>query len=237
MLGAATVFSINNVFSRNVIDKLLGKMNDVSNAGAESKFQLPELNYAYDALERSIDAQTMQIHYSKHHQGYVNKLNKALENFSVENSSLENILTNISNYSTAVRNNAGGHYNHSLFWTILTPEKNTIPSEKLLRAINQQFGSMDSMKTEINKVAVSRFGSGWVWLSLDKNSKLFISSTPNQDNPLMNTTERQGYPILGIDVWEHAYYLKYQNKRGDYLLAIWDVINWREISKCYEKYV
>lgn len=204
---------------------------------AQEKFQLPELNYAYDALERSIDAQTMQIHHSKHHQGYVNNLNKALEAASTDNLSLENILKNISSYSTAVRNNAGGHYNHSLFWTILTPEKNTKPSEKFLKAINQKFGSIDSLKTLINKEATSRFGSGWVWLSLDKDNKLFVSSTPNQDNPLMNTTEKQGNPILGIDVWEHAYYLKYQNKRDDYLSAIWDVIDWREISRLYEKHM
>jgi len=203
---------------------------------AQSTFQLPELSYAYDALERSIDAQTMQIHHSKHHQGYVNKLNKALESASTDNLSLENILKNISAYSTAVKNNAGGHYNHSLFWTILTPEKNTKPSEKLLQAINQQFGSMDSLKKLINKAASGRFGSGWVWLSLDKDNKLFISSTPNQDNPLMDTAKKQGSPILGIDVWEHAYYLKYQNKRGDYLSAIWDVINWKEISRLYEKH-
>lgn len=204
---------------------------------AQSKFQLPEMNYAYNALERSIDAQTMQIDHSKHHQGYVNKLNKALETESTDNVSLENILRNISSYSTAVRNNAGGHYNHSLFWTILTPEKNTKPSEKFHDAINQQFGSIESFKTLINEEAESRFGSGWVWLSVDKNNKLFVSSTPNQDNPLMNTTDKQGYPILGIDVWEHAYYLKYQNKRGDYLSAIWDIINWREISRLYEKHM
>ena len=203
----------------------------------QPKFQLPKLNYAYDALERSIDAQTMQIHHSKHHQGYVNNLNKALETESTDNSSLETILKNISSYSTAVRNNAGGHYNHSLFWTILTPEMNTKPSEKLLKAINQQFGSIDSLKLLINKEAASRFGSGWVWLSLDKHNTLFISSTPNQDNPLMNTTDKQGNPILGIDVWEHAYYLKYQNNRGDYLSAIWNVIDWREISRLYEKHL
>jgi Fe-Mn family superoxide dismutase len=140
----------------------------------QPKFQLPKLNYAYDALERSIDAQTMQIHHSKHHQGYVNNLNKALETESTDNSSLETILKNISSYSTAVRNNAGGHYNHSLFWTILTPEMNTKPSEKFLKAINQQFGSIDSLKLLINKEAASRFGSGWVWLYLDKHNTLFI---------------------------------------------------------------
>jgi len=206
----------------------------VLSINAQSKFQLPKLKYAYDALEPVIDAQTMEIHHSKHHQGYVNKLNKALEGISTENLSLEDILKNISNYSTAVKNNAGGHYNHSLFWTILTPNKTTQPSASLLQAINQQFGSMDRLKMLFNKAAASRFGSGWAWLSVDQDNKLFISTTPNQDNPLMNTTTQQGKPILGIDVWEHAYYLKYQNKRGDYLSAIWSIINWKEVSRRYK---
>jgi Fe-Mn family superoxide dismutase len=201
---------------------------------AQSKFELPQLGYAYDALEPVIDSQTMQIHHSKHHQAYVNKLNKALEGTAAENLSIEEMLKNISKYSTAVRNNAGGHYNHSLFWTILTPNKNTLPSDRLLQAINQEFGSVDSLKILLNNAASNQFGSGWVWLSLDKNNKLFISSTSNQDNPLMDLAEKQGRPILGIDVWEHAYYIKYQNKRGDYLLAIWDVINWEEVSNRYE---
>ncbi|MFW6224241.1 MAG: superoxide dismutase [Bacteroidota bacterium] len=201
---------------------------------AQSKFQLPELEYTYDALEESIDEQTMKIHHTKHHQGYVNNLNKALEGSSTENLSLEDILKNVSAYSTDVRNNAGGHYNHSLFWTILTPEKNTKPSEVLTQAINQQFGSMDNLKAQMNKEASRRFGSGWVWLSVDEDNKLFISSTPNQDNPLMDVVDKQGIPILGIDVWEHAYYLKYQNRRDDYLSAIWDIIDWREVSKRYQ---
>lgn len=214
---------------------ILVTLFSVFSVNAQSEFQLPKLEYAYDAFDSIIDEKTMEIHHSKHHQGYVNNLNKAIEGTSAVNLSLVDLLKNISNYSTAVRNNAGGHYNHSLFWTILTPEKNTKPSEKLLHAIDQQFGSMDSLKILINNAAASRFGSGWAWLSLDKDNKLFISSTPNQDNPLMNITEKQGKPILGIDVWEHAYYLKYQNKRGDYLSAIWDIINWEEVSKRYEK--
>ena len=212
----------------------MATMSSVFTINAQSKFQLPQLEYAYDALEPFIDSQTMQIHHSKHHQGYVNNLNKALEGISVENILLDDILKNISNYSVAVRNNAGGHYNHSLFWTILTPSKNTLPSKKLLQAINQQFGSIDSLKILINTAATSRFGSGWVWLSVDKDNKLFISTTPNQDNPLMNISDQQGTPILGIDVWEHAYYLKYQNKRADYLSAIWSVINWNEVNIRYE---
>jgi superoxide dismutase, Fe-Mn family len=213
---------------------ILTTMAGALSINAQSNFKLPQLGYAYDALEPFIDAQTMQIHHSKHHQGYVNNLNKALEGSAAENISLEEIIKNISEYSTAVRNNAGGHYNHSLFWTILTPVKNTQPSERLLQEINQQFGSMDSLKILLNKAALNQFGSGWAWLSADKNNKLFISSTPNQDNPLMDIAEKQGKPILGIDVWEHAYYLKYQNKRGDYLSAIWNVINWEEVSKRYE---
>lgn len=196
----------------------------------ETEFKLPKLRYSYDELEPYIDKQTMEIHHSKHHQGYVNNLNKALEGVFTENLTIIDLLKNISNYSTAVRNNAGGHFNHSLFWTSLSPKSNTQPSEEFLKQINQQFGSLDNLKTAINEAASKRFGSGWAWLSLDSNKNLFVSSTPNQDNPLMDIAEQKGTPILGIDVWEHAYYLKYQNKRGDYLSAIWNVIDWEEIS-------
>ena len=197
-------------------------------------FELPKLPYSYDALNPFIDKQTMEIHHSKHHQGYVNKLNNALQGITANFTSLDDILKNISKYSTALRNNAGGHYNHSLFWSILTPNEKSKPSEKLLAQINKQFGSLENLKNSINKAATSRFGSGWAWLSVDSNNNLFVSSTANQDNPLMNTEEQQGTPILGIDVWEHAYYLKYQNKRGNYLSAIWNVINWAEVSNRYE---
>lgn len=213
---------------------ILVAMTSAITSHAQSTFQLPQLEYAYDALEPFIDAETMQIHHSKHHQGYVNNLNKALEGTSTVTLTLEDLLKDISNYSMATRNNAGGHYNHTLFWTILTPKKNTQPTDKLLESINKHFGSLDSLKTLINKEAANRFGSGWVWLSVDKDNKLFVSSTANQDNPLMNTAEKQGRPILGFDVWEHAYYLKYQNKRGDYLSAIWNVLNWEEVSRRYE---
>ncbi len=209
-------------------------LSSVFAMNAQTTFQLPPLGYAYDALEPSIDAQTMQIHHSKHHQAYVNNLNKALAVSEAENVSIEEILKDISSYSVAVRNNAGGHYNHSLFWTMLTPTKNTQPSERLLKAINQQFGSLDSLKKVMTIAAVTHFGSGWAWLSVDKNNKLFISTTSNQDNPLMDVAEKRGRPILAIDVWEHAYYLKYQNIRADYLSAIWNVINWVEVSKRYE---
>lgn len=203
----------------------------------KTAFELPQLPYSYDALNPFIDKVTMEIHHSKHHQGYVNKLNIALEGITAKITSLEDILRNISDYSTALRNNAGGHYNHSLFWTILTPKKNSNPSEKLLADIIRQFGSLENLKKLITKAASDRFGSGWAWLSVDADENLFVSSTPNQDNPLMNIVERQGRPILGIDVWEHAYYLKYNNKRGDYLSAIWNIIDWVEVSNRYENYL
>ena len=203
----------------------------------KTAFELPQLPYSYDALNPFIDKVTMEIHHSKHHQGYVNKLNIALEVITAKITSLEDILRNISDYSTALRNNAGGHYNHSLFWTILTPKKNSNPSEKLLAEIIRQFGSLENLKKLITKAASNRFGSGWAWLSVDADENLFVSSTPNQDNPLMNIVERQGRPILGIDVWEHAYYLKYNNKRGDYLSAIWNIIDWVEVSNRYENYL
>lgn len=199
-----------------------------------AQFKQTPLPYEYDALEGSIDAQTMEIHYSKHAAAYVSNLNKAIAGTPQEKESLNQILSKVSKLSPAVRNNAGGHYNHELFWTILTPEKNTQPSAKLTKAIHETFGSIDAFKEKMSKAGAERFGSGWAWLSVDKNGKLFVSSTPNQDNPLMDVVDKKGTPILGIDVWEHAYYLKYQNKRADYLTAIWNVLNWKEVSKRYE---
>ncbi|MCT3979573.1 superoxide dismutase [Elizabethkingia anophelis] len=199
-----------------------------------AQFKQAPLPYAYNALEGSIDAQTMEIHYSKHGAAYVANLNKAIAGTSLEKESLVKILSGISKQSLAIRNNAGGHYNHELFWTILTPEKNTQPSEKLAKAINQSFGSFDAFKEKMSKAGADRFGSGWAWLIVTPEKKLAITSTANQDNPLMDIAEVKGIPVLGIDVWEHAYYLKYQNKRADYLSAIWNVINWKEINKRYE---
>ncbi|MCT3648294.1 superoxide dismutase [Elizabethkingia anophelis] len=199
-----------------------------------AQFKQAPLPYAYNALEGSIDAQTMEIHYSKHGAAYVANLNKAIAGTSLEKESLVKILSGISKQSPAIRNNAGGHYNHELFWTILTPEKNTQPSEKLAKAINQSFGSFDAFKEKMSKAGADRFGSGWAWLIVTPEKKLAITSTANQDNPLMDIAEVKGIPVLGIDVWEHAYYLKYQNKRADYLSAIWKVINWKEINKRYE---
>jgi len=193
---------------------------------------LPALPYGFDALEPHIDAQTMQIHHDKHHQAYVDNLNKALAGTDGENKSLEELMANISSYPMAVRNNGGGHYNHSLFWTILGPG-GSAPSGKLADAINSTFGSLEGLKEKMNTAGATRFGSGWAWLSVS-NGALAVSSTPNQDNPLMDIAETKGTPILGIDVWEHAYYLKYQNKRPDYLNAVWNVINWEEVGKRYE---
>lgn len=199
-----------------------------------AQFSQKPLPYAYTALEPFIDAQTMEIHYSKHHAAYVKNLNTAIIGTEAEKMSINEIFANVSKFSTAIRNNAGGHYNHELFWSILTPEKNTKPSPELEKAINDAFGSMDVLKEKLNAAAATRFGSGWAWLYIDSDKKLAISSTPNQDNPLMDIAENKGTPILGIDVWEHAYYLKYQNKRADYLAAIWNVINWNEVSNNYK---
>lgn len=204
---------------------------------AQAPYQLPDLPYGYNALEPHIDAQTMEIHHKRHHGGYVTNLNKALEGKTEASLSLEELLANTKKYGEAVRNNGGGHYNHSLFWTILTPQKNTQPSAELMRAINETFTSIDSLKSLMNAAAAKRFGSGWAWLYVAKDGKLAVCSTPNQDNPLMDVAEHKGIPILGIDVWEHAYYLKYQNKRGDYLAAIWEVINWNEVSRRYQEAV
>ncbi len=204
---------------------------------ATAQFKQTPLPYAYNALESSIDAQTMEIHYSKHAAAYVANLNKAIAGTPLEKENLIQILSHISKESPAVRNNAGGHYNHELFWTVLTPEKNTQPSAKLAKAITESFGSLDALKEKLSKAGADRFGSGWAWLVVTADKKLAVTSSPNQDNPLMDISEVKGTPILGIDVWEHAYYLKYQNKRADYLTAFWNVTNWKEVSRRYEEAV
>jgi len=198
-------------------------------------FELPALAYATDALEPHIDKATMEIHHGKHHQAYVTNLNKALEGKPEANSSIEDIVKNISKYPAAVRNNGGGHYNHSLFWTVLGPNKGGEPTGDLAKAINETFGSFAELKTKLQDAGATRFGSGWAWLSVGADKKLVVSSTPNQDNPLMDVAEIKGTPIFGIDVWEHAYYLKYQNKRPDYLAAIWNVVNWDAVAERYKK--
>lgn len=196
-------------------------------------FTLPALPYAFNALEPHIDAMTMEIHHGKHHNAYVTNLNNAIAGTDAEKLSIEEICRNISKYPMAVRNNGGGHYNHSLFWSILSANGGS-PSGKLAEAITAELGGLDTLKEKMNAAGATRFGSGWAWLCVDANKKLCVCSTPNQDNPLMDIADCKGTPILGIDVWEHAYYLKYQNRRPDYLGAIWNVINWAEVGKRYE---
>ena len=197
-------------------------------------YKLPDLPYAYDALEPYIDAKTMEIHHSKHHQAYITKANAALEGTSFENTSIDELCRNLSNLPEnikgAVRNNGGGHFNHSLFWSILSPKnESSEPSVDLNKAINDSFGSMESLKEEFSNAAATRFGSGWAWLIKEDDGSLSISSTPNQDNPLMEGKT----PILGLDVWEHAYYLNYQNRRPDYINAFFNIINWDAVSTLY----
>lgn len=193
---------------------------------------LPSLPYDVAALEPHIDTTTMQIHHGKHHQAYVDNLNKAIAGTDAENLSLEDLMKNITKYDTAVRNNGGGHYNHSLFWSVLSPNGGA-PSDSLMAAINEAFGSLDGLKEKINDAGAKRFGSGWAWLCV-QNGKLVVCSTANQDNPLMPDLGCVGTPIFGVDVWEHAYYLNYQNRRADYLKAIWNIVNWAEVSKRFE---
>lgn len=197
-------------------------------------FTLPALPYGYDALEPHIDQLTMQIHHDKHHQAYVDNLNKAIAGTENENKSLEELIKNAGQLSAAIRNNGGGHWNHSFFWEILSPNGGGKPEGKLASAIDEAFGSLDAMKEKFNAAGAGRFGSGWAWL-IANDGKLSINSTPNQDNPLMDVAEAKGTPILGADVWEHAYYLKYQNKRGDYLKAFWEIVNWKKAAELFEK--
>lgn len=193
-------------------------------------FELPKLAYAYNALEPHIDARTMEIHHTKHHQAYITNLNNAIAGTDAEKLSVEEICKNISKYPVAVRNNGGGHYNHTLFWTLMAPNAGGAPSGELASAIDAAFGSLDEFKKQFAAAGAGRFGSGWAWLIV-KDSKLAITSTPNQDNPLMDIAEVKGTPILALDVWEHAYYLNYQNRRPDYITAFWNVVNWEEVSK------
>jgi Fe-Mn family superoxide dismutase len=198
------------------------------------KYTLPELPYAYDALEPNIDKMTMEIHHTKHHQAYINNLNNAIAGTEMESTELTELFKNMSRYPVAVRNNGGGHWNHSMFWTIMGPNAGGQPSGKLFSAIEKRFTSFGAFQEEFNKAAATRFGSGWAWLIVDANGELQVTSTPNQDNPLMDVAEVKGQPILGVDVWEHAYYLKYQNRRPEYLGNFWNVINWKEVERLYE---
>ena len=196
-------------------------------------FQLPDLNYGFDSLEPHIDAKTMQIHHGKHHAGYTSKLNAAVEGTDLEGKSIEDLLSNLDLSNSAVRNNGGGYYNHCLFWEIMSPNGGGSPSGNLLAAIEKAFGSFDEFKAEFSKAAATRFGSGWAWLCAHSDGSLEICSTANQDNPIMNGIGCGGSPILGLDVWEHAYYLNYQNRRPDYINGFFNVINWAKVEEKY----
>lgn len=196
-------------------------------------FELPNLPYAHDALEPHIDTRTMEIHHGKHHAGYTNNLNNAIAGTDLEGKSIEDILANVGD-NAAVRNNGGGYYNHCLFWEVMSPNGGGEPTGELANAINDAYGSFDAFKEAFSKAAATRFGSGWAWLCVHKGGKVEVCSSPNQDNPLMNGVGCGGFPILGLDVWEHAYYLNYQNRRPDYIAAFFNVVNWEEVSKRYE---
>ena len=198
-------------------------------------FTLPELPYAFDALEPHVDARTMEIHHGKHHAAYVNNLNAALQGTEHEGKSLEDLFAIMSKLPPAVRNNGGGHWNHSMFWEIMAPNAGGEPTGALAAQITKNFGSLDEMKKLFAQAGATRFGSGWAWLCKDENGELFITSTPNQDNPLMDLADKKGQPILGLDVWEHAYYLHYQNRRPDYISAWWNVVNWAEVAHRFSK--
>ncbi len=197
-------------------------------------FTLPELPYAPTALEPHIDSRTMEIHHGKHHAAYVNNLNAALEGTENADKSLDELMAIMSSLPPAVRNNGGGHWNHSMFWTVMAADGGGAPSGELADAIDAAFGSLDEFKKQFAQAGATRFGSGWAWLCVGSDGKLFVSSTPNQDNPLMDLAEKKGTPILGLDVWEHAYYLNYQNRRPDYIGAFWNVVNWKEVARRFE---
>lgn len=235
LVGLITLFLIFSSFSTNKIKNNKMETLTIKETSLKYPYSLPELVYAYDALEPYIDKETMEIHFSKHHAAYVTNLNNALKGSDSENKSLIEIIENISKYPAAVRNNGGGHFNHTFFWQILSPKRGGVPQGKLGEAITAAFGSFEKFKEEFENAAKTRFGSGWAWLSVNAEGKLFVSSTPNQDNPLMDVADKKGTPVLCLDVWEHAYYLKYQNRRPDYISAFWNVVNWKEVEKRFEE--
>ncbi len=232
------LFALSSIPAVSVLGKVENQINKINkyirSNSKMAKFELPQLPYSYDALEPYIDKMTMEIHYTKHHNAYVTNLNKAIEGTENEGKSLEEMFSTISKLPVAVRNNGGGHWNHSLFWTLMKQNGGGNPTGKIADAINSEFGSFNEFKTKFNNSAATRFGSGWAWL-LVQDGKLVVSSTPNQDNPLMDVAEVKGLPILGLDVWEHAYYLKYQNRRPEYIENWWNVVNWDKVNELYSK--
>ena len=199
-------------------------------------YEIPKLPYEWNALEPYIDSRTMEVHHTKHHQTYVDKLNQALAGTDLTKQSLENLLRKVSKHGSAVRNHGGGHYNHSLFWPMLSATAGKKPVSTLAAAINKKFGSLNRFKEEFSQAATAHFGSGWAWLCIDKHGNLFVCTTPNQDNPIMDVVDPscQGTPILGLDVWEHAYYLQYKNRRPAYIEAFWNIVNWEEVNRRFE---
>lgn len=227
-ISALTLKAQNNTINNNL------KINTMSENTLKYPYELKALPYSYEALEPHFDKMTMEIHHSKHHKAYIDNLNKALQGTELEKTDLLDLFKNISKYSAAIRNNGGGHFNHTMFWQVLSPKGGGQPKGKLAEAINKKFVSFDNFKNQFNEAAKTRFGSGWAWLSVDAKGELFVSSTPNQDNPLMDVVDLKGTPILGLDVWEHAYYLKFQNRRPDYIETFWNIVNWEEVEKRFE---
>jgi Fe-Mn family superoxide dismutase len=230
-VSALAAVSTLDPFAKNLINLTNNKNRSDAIMG---KFELPALPYSYDALEPYIDKMTMEIHHTKHHNAYVTNLNAAVENTDMAGKSLEELFKNVSKHPAAVRNNGGGHYNHSMFWTIMKKGGGGQPDGALADAIKSTFGFFDDFKSKFNTAGATRFGSGWAWLVV-QDGKLAVGSTPNQDNPLMDVSDLKGFPILGLDVWEHAYYLKYQNKRPDYIENWWNTVNWAEVAKRFSQ--
>jgi Fe-Mn family superoxide dismutase len=232
------LYALGTIPAASIISKAENHLNTINkhirSTNTMAKFELPQLPYTYDALEPYIDKMTMEIHHTKHHNAYVTNLNKALEGTEHVGKSLEEMFAMMSKLPAAVRNNGGGHWNHSLFWTLMKQNGGGKPNGKVADAINSAFGSFDEFKTKFSTAAATRFGSGWAWL-LVQDGKLIVSSTPNQDNPLMDVAEVKGTPVLGLDVWEHAYYLKYQNKRPDYIENWWNIVNWDKVNELFLK--
>lgn len=230
-LKKGALLTLGAIAASAISEKATAAIDKLETLGHEH-FTLPQLPYGYDALEPHIDKMTMEIHHSKHHKTYVDNLNKALDEAHVHTHSIEEVMKNVSKMTPAVRNNGGGHYNHSLFWKLMKPNGGGEPKGDLADAIKRDFGSFEKFREQFNDAASKRFGSGWAWL-VKQDGKLVIGSTPNQDNPLMDVAEIKGVPILGLDVWEHAYYLKHQNKRADYIKSWWNVVNWEEAQKLF----